>query len=203
MRRSQNLTTKLSNEGKLKITKIEAAVFQLETAIELWFNGGDAASIVTLAFAAHEIIYQINKAHPSGSGTLLAPDKKLFKDAKILDEWETIFKLDSYFCKHGGGTPNETHFLAHKNLKYVITDAIRMFNACGYMRRGYFQIFQSWIWTKYPEFFSTKQIDLGAQKWTIREVIRAGKKEFFNSMKISLSRDFSAPWTRLIQKNNP
>ena len=33
----------------LKVSKIDAATRQLDTAIELWFSGGDAVSIHTLA----------------------------------------------------------------------------------------------------------------------------------------------------------
>lgn len=42
------------------ITKLEAAIRQLDCAIDLYFNEKDAVSIHTLACAAHQIIHNIN-----------------------------------------------------------------------------------------------------------------------------------------------
>lgn len=51
----------MSQSIKYNITNIEAARSQLKTAIMLWFNGGDAVSIHTLACASHEIIDGLSK----------------------------------------------------------------------------------------------------------------------------------------------
>jgi hypothetical protein len=44
-----------------KISKIEAACRQLNTAIKLWFADGDLVSIHTLACSAHQIVHDINR----------------------------------------------------------------------------------------------------------------------------------------------
>lgn len=52
----------VKNDSKtIKVTKLEAARRQLETAVILYFNDKDAVSIHTLACAAHEIIEHLNK----------------------------------------------------------------------------------------------------------------------------------------------
>ena len=43
------------------IDKLDAACRQLNTAIYLWFNNGDAVSIHTLACSAHQIVHDINE----------------------------------------------------------------------------------------------------------------------------------------------
>jgi hypothetical protein len=45
----------------LRLTKLDVARRQLQTAITLWFTDGDPVSIHTLAFAAYEIIHVISK----------------------------------------------------------------------------------------------------------------------------------------------
>ncbi len=57
----------MNNSGPhfIQITKLDAVLSQLETAIALWFNDGDPLSIHTLASAAYQIIYDLNK-HQKG-----------------------------------------------------------------------------------------------------------------------------------------
>ena len=43
------------------ITKLEAAKRQLDCALELFFDEKDAVPIHTLACAAHQVIYDINR----------------------------------------------------------------------------------------------------------------------------------------------
>jgi hypothetical protein len=45
----------------LRVSKLSAAVRQLDCAIELWFFDKDEVSIYTLVTAAYQIIYDINK----------------------------------------------------------------------------------------------------------------------------------------------
>jgi hypothetical protein len=48
---------------KIEISKLDAAKRQLKTAINLYFSYGDPVSIHTLASAAREILYDLNKKH--------------------------------------------------------------------------------------------------------------------------------------------
>jgi hypothetical protein len=195
----KKLSTELSNAGKLKVTKIEAAVFQLETAISLWFSNADAMSVATLSFAAHELLYQLNKAQPKRTKTILdAPDEYVMPDV-MKKEWNYIFKMDYYFCKHGGTNPEETHFLAHKNLKFVIADAIRMYRGLGFHNRLYFELFQTWLWLAKPEVFHIKATDKGMDKRTVDLVVAGGKEQFFEHGKVSLASKGAPRWTPVLR----
>ncbi len=86
------------------LTKLEAARRQLNTAIELWFTGGDPVSIHVLAYGAHEIIHRvfrkrglsdlmfdsamIKEEHRGGFGKMLKEDANFFKHANREDEHE-------------------------------------------------------------------------------------------------------------------
>jgi hypothetical protein len=49
--------------SKIKISKLDAARRQLDTAIGLWFRDDDPVSIHTLAAASHQIIHDICEKH--------------------------------------------------------------------------------------------------------------------------------------------
>jgi len=86
------------------IDKLDAACRQLNTAISLWFNDGDAVSIHTLTFAAHQIVSDIN-SHKGGS-------ELIYDSAVIKDEHRTeaIKKLRRHynFFKHADNDPSGT-----------------------------------------------------------------------------------------------
>jgi hypothetical protein len=108
---------------KTPISKLEAALRQLETAIILWFNHGDPISIHTLASAAHQIIYDINKAR---KGPAMSPDSDIVKP-EHLSEWRRILKAAPNFMKHADKDPNETILFAPEFNDYVLLGVCRTF----------------------------------------------------------------------------
>jgi len=86
------------------INKLDVACRQLDTAIQLWFNDGDAVSIHTLVFSAHQIVHDI-KLHKGG--------RELLYDSLIIkDEYrrEAINQLKKHynFFKHAERDPSKT-----------------------------------------------------------------------------------------------
>lgn len=84
---------------KENISKLDAAKRQLETAIALWFDDGDAVSTHALAYAAYEIIHTISKKRDPNRAALL------FDTPVIKDEYRKDFaiwlKRHANFFKHG------------------------------------------------------------------------------------------------------
>lgn len=78
------------------IDKLEAACRQLNTAIALWFNDGDAVSIHTLVCAAHQIVHDINRLQ---GGRDLLYDSLIFKD-EYRREAINYLKRHYNFFKH-------------------------------------------------------------------------------------------------------
>lgn len=80
----------------IRVTKFDAAIRQLRTAVELWFADGDPISIHALAFAAHEIIHRLYRAQ--GLSDLMF-DTTVIKDEHRAD-YAKMLKVDATFFKH-------------------------------------------------------------------------------------------------------
>jgi hypothetical protein len=88
----------------LTISKLDAARRQLQTAITLWFAGGDPVSIHTLAYAAYEIIHAVSKQRNPGRRDLLF-DSALIKD-QYRRQWAESIKKHANFFKHAQNDGN-------------------------------------------------------------------------------------------------
>lgn len=86
------------------IDKLEAACRQLNTAISLWFNDGDAVSIHTLACSAHQIVHDINRLK---GGRDLLYDSLIFKD-EFRRQAISYLKKHYNFFKHAENDPAGT-----------------------------------------------------------------------------------------------
>jgi hypothetical protein len=82
------------SEKAVVLTKKSVAKSQLQTAISLWFQEGDPASILVLAYNAHEILHALGTkiGKPSQLKTWLVTMPKRFQK-----QWEYVWN----FCKHG------------------------------------------------------------------------------------------------------
>jgi hypothetical protein len=77
------------------VTKLDAARRQLRTAIRLWFQEADPASIHTLAHAASEIIHVISK-NRNRYRRILIFDADMIKD-EYRSEWNEKRKNSANF----------------------------------------------------------------------------------------------------------
>ena len=80
----------------ITVTKLDAARRQLRTAIELWANDGDPVSVHSLAFAAHQIIHDLNRCN---KGPQMLLDSPFIRPEKK-NEYIKIVKRDANFFKH-------------------------------------------------------------------------------------------------------
>jgi len=91
----------------LKVTRLEGARRQLQTAITLWFEGGDPVSVHSLVGSAYVVIHDLNR---SAKGLPLMFDspiiKKQFKKEAVSD-----LKAHMNFFKHADmrkGKPSDS-----------------------------------------------------------------------------------------------
>jgi hypothetical protein len=108
--------------ARQKIDKLDAARRQLNTAIYLWFNHGDAVSIHTLACSAHQIVHDINRKQ---GGRDLLYDSLIFKD-EYRQEAINHLKQDYNFFKHANKDPS-----AILEFDTIITELFMMFTSLG------------------------------------------------------------------------
>ena len=88
----------------MRITKLDAARRQLRTAIDLWVNDGDPVSIHTLAFAAHQVIHDLNR---KSKGPYLLLDNPTIRPEKK-GEFISIVKRDADYFKHADDRKRKT-----------------------------------------------------------------------------------------------
>jgi hypothetical protein len=87
----------------LHLTKVGVAQSQLKTAIRLWFNDGDAASIHTLACAAYEIIHVVSKKRNRTKQLIF--DTLSVKE-EFRSDWARKIKEHASFFKHASHDPD-------------------------------------------------------------------------------------------------
>jgi hypothetical protein len=78
------------------VSKLDAARRQLRTAIELWAAEGDPVSIHTLAFAAHQIVHDLNRRAKGPHLLLDMPNIRKERQS----EFVAMIKRDANFFKH-------------------------------------------------------------------------------------------------------
>lgn len=82
----------------IKIGKMDAALRQLRTAIELWFNEGDPVAVHALAFAAYEVIHAVSKKRNPYRRDLIF-DSLVIKD-EYRGQYNKAMKRHASFFKH-------------------------------------------------------------------------------------------------------
>lgn len=107
----------------ITITKLDAARRQLRTAIDLWFNEGDAVSLHTLAHSSHEIIHRLYRR--------AGFEELLWNTTIIEDEYHRDFiplmKNPSRFFKHlNDEDPDAMEFNTGINDAYLIMSVIAL-----------------------------------------------------------------------------
>ncbi len=128
-------------EEILRLSKLDVAKRQLETAIKLYFNDDDPVSIHTLACAAHGILSDLNKKYNG--------DPMILSDYVISDEYKTewnkrIKKPQNYF-KHADKDTEENIDFVPEVTQYFIFDAISKYQEITGEIIFYFAIFRGWF----------------------------------------------------------
>ena len=137
----------------LKISKLEAARRQLETAVRLYFSEGDPVSIHTLTAAAYNVIRDINKKN--GGKPMFAKDAFAATDTPEQKK-KFLKRINSMenFCKHADNDPDSI-----LNFAPDITDML-IFEACDKYRElthevvPLFQVMVNWFLAQHPDLFN-------------------------------------------------
>lgn len=95
------------------VSKIDAARRQIETAIELYFSGGDFLAIYTISFAAHQVLNDIYNRYRD-DGFLQAVSEKLPAD------FRSLLANPANFLKHA----DRDHDAYLPEISYVQIEAV-------------------------------------------------------------------------------
>jgi len=162
---------------KLKISKLDAAKRQLETAIRLYFNEADPVSIHTLAGAAHTILRDLNNKY--GGKPMIVSDY-LVKDEFKKQVRKKINEAKNHF-KHADEDPESSIDFRPEVNEFVIFDACEKYIELTSEKVPYFIIFRIWFAGKHPNIL----ILSSNQKDQVKKNIAAfgsNKTEYFSTM---------------------
>lgn len=127
----------------IKVSKIDAARRQLDTAIQLYFNDFDSISIHTLTGAAHGILRNLCRKNNGGS-LFDFLEKNFVRTEKITEFRKSVTKARNHF-KHA----NSDHdFVLDFNPginDYFIYDSCLMYQALTSEPSKYQKIFSLWF----------------------------------------------------------
>lgn len=165
---------------KVKITKLEAAKLQLETAIKLFFEDGDFVSIHTLARASHEILEALGKKQGKNTFIKEASDKFIVKERRE----EVMVKLNeakNYF-KHSDRDPDKILEFNPDFSTYFLWDAARMYHILTSGLSKEMAIYQTWFSIKNPEVLTPDQQNIINKDALDGITDLQDKKEFYRDM---------------------
>ena len=133
---------------KPKLTKLDAAERQINTAIELLFHGGEPIAIHTLAMAAFRVLYDVSKRKNGNFhfnfDVMIRPGKE--------KEFRRYFNKWSNFAKHADSDPDRLI----EALDESVNDFLLLGCCLGWQEHGNelshaMHIFFSWFMTVYPD----------------------------------------------------
>lgn len=107
-------------EHAVVLTKKSVAKSQLEMAVSLWFQNGDSASILVLAYNSHEILDALGRkiGKPSQLKTWIATLPE-----RVQKQWEYVWN----FCKHGLKDIDDDVPYDPRQAEVLISNAIRCY----------------------------------------------------------------------------
>jgi hypothetical protein len=149
---SNQIICSMNIQPVLKISKLDVAKRQLETAIRLWFHSVDPVSVHTVAAASHQILHDLGKRH--GKSTALRSLREVRpefrkKTAKAISRCENFFK-------HADRDPDELLNFDPEVTLYYLLDAVVTYEALTKEQVPIFGVLKSWAFIQYPEAMEEK-----------------------------------------------
>lgn len=96
----------VAKKDSIRVSKLDAAVKQLKTAIRLWFSEEDPVSAHSLAYAAYTLIDEFTKAKiPDREGLLFDSKHFTHDDRKLFIK---VYRHSGNFFKHADRDPDDT-----------------------------------------------------------------------------------------------
>ena len=127
---------------EIQTTKLDAARRQLETAISLLFNSGDAISTHTLAYAAFGILKDV--ATHRGATSVMAAAEALAAVGKQGEFWKGFNRAGNFF-KHADRDPDAVlEGMPEEENEALISIALSIYKGLGCIKSEELQAFSIW-----------------------------------------------------------
>jgi len=130
---------------RLRISKLDAARRQMETAVRLYFNEADPVSVHTLAAAAHQILADLSRARSGGPMlTELALDKVVRPEKR--KEAAEILRAAANFLKHADRDPTAMCCLLPSQSEFLLFDAVQQYRTLTNEMVPVLGAYWAWFW---------------------------------------------------------
>jgi hypothetical protein len=163
------------SESTIKITKLDAACRQLNTAIYLWFTEGDPISVFALAHAAHEIIHTLYRR--KGLVDLIY-DSDFIND-NYRGDWAKRLKHGAAFLKHAKRDPDAVlEFNPNLTMTHIM-GCVMGLSRMGYAPSDEIAALLAWLYVHRPTWFRSKRVESFLPAKELQEFRRVKKPQFF------------------------
>jgi hypothetical protein len=164
----------------ITVTKLDVARSQLNTAIQLWFEGADPISIHTLVAAAHEIIHSLFK-RKGLSGLFF--DSPLIRD-EFRSKLVSHLKKYANFFKHADRDANNTMEFNPESSEalfiYCIIGLVAMKEVLTWREAAFY----GWTMVARPELFSAEKLANFIPEWARQIPAEMTRNEFFDTVQL-------------------
>jgi hypothetical protein len=163
---------------KLRVTKIDAARRQLETAITLWFHEADPVSIHTLACASFQLLYDINS---QVGGSPMFPDRMAAiekTEARKKYLYKFLRKAQNFF-KHADNDASQTFAFNTDQTEIFIFEACQKYYEIAHEDLPLMKLFHFYLRLHNPDIFGQSDPQKNIlDKPGIQKLKSYGKPEF-------------------------
>ncbi len=137
---------------KLRVTKIDAARRQLETAITLWFHEADPVSIHTLACASFQLLYDINS---QVGGSPMFPDRmEAIEKTEVRKKYLRKFLREGQnFFKHADNDASQTFAFNTDQTEIFIFEACQKYHEIAHEDLPLMKLFHIYVRIHNPNVF--------------------------------------------------
>lgn len=133
---------------QIHVSKLDAAKRQLETAMNLFFRGGDPVAIHTLANAAQEVLEDISIKQ--GFSSIRKDVLAMAREDKRA-ELEQKLTAPKNFFKHADRDPDGIVKFNPESTAFDIWDAGRMYYILTQDNIPLFRVFDIWFYSRHPD----------------------------------------------------
>jgi hypothetical protein len=164
--------------SKIKITKLDAARRQLETAVTLWFHSSDPVSIHTLTAAGHRVVLDL--LEHQGKSTFLF-NMKYVRPGKEKEIKRLIRRSETFF-KHAKDDPENVHEFNPDETKFDLLAAIYGYKELDHQQLPLLELFLTYFALMNPEVFSEPFLPQLTTASYIQKLLEGPRKKFFDEL---------------------
>ena len=134
-----------------KLTKLEAARRQIETAVRLYFHGGDAISIHTLAAAGRNVVVNLCSHRGSTSPLMLDYMINVFIKPEHHKTVLNAFRAPENFFKHSDRDPDGVISFNPESTDFLLLEAVDCYATLTGEIPASFAAFRMWWLIHHPD----------------------------------------------------